>query len=82
MGCQVASSEFKKLFLRLQGDPTWREEPWWKMRNLTTLYKVSRKEGFAQGASAVCPAAAPAGSAAFAAAAAACSRLSCARRSA
>lgn len=37
---KVASSEFKKLFLRLQGDPDWRAEPWWKMRNLTTLYKV------------------------------------------
>jgi len=38
---KVASSEFKKLFLRLKGDPDWLEEPWWKMRNLTTLYKVS-----------------------------------------
>ena len=37
---KVASSEFKKLFLRLGGDPGWREEPWWKMKNLTTLYKV------------------------------------------
>jgi len=38
---KVASSEFKKLFLRLKGDPAWLEEPWWKMRNLTTLYKVT-----------------------------------------
>ncbi len=37
---KVASSEWKKLFLRFQGDLNWREEPWWKMRNLTTLYKV------------------------------------------
>ena len=40
---KVASSEWKKLFLRMQGDPDWRAEPWWKMRNLTTLYKVGRR---------------------------------------
>ena len=40
---KVASSEWKKLFLRLIGDPDWRSEPWWKHRNLTTLYKLGIK---------------------------------------
>ena len=39
----MASSEWKKLFLRLQDDGDWRAEPWWKMRNLTTLYKVGMR---------------------------------------
>lgn len=40
---KVASSEWKKLFLRLQGDPNWRDEPWWKLKNLTTLYKLEQR---------------------------------------
>jgi hypothetical protein len=38
---QVASSEFKKLFLRLEGDPDWMNDPWWKMRCGPTAFPAA-----------------------------------------